>query len=121
MVELVQGARGKDRGARTQAVKGLFDSGAPGREILTKLIDAEKDVAAKQALAKLVWDEASTAIRTRLADGDRAAAEALLDFSVRTNHLPAHLAYAAYWHRRGKLAHRIRTLAPLTPPQPNPH
>jgi hypothetical protein len=121
IVDLVQGARGKDQGARMEAIKGLFDSGAPGREILAKLIDAQKDVAAKEALAILVWDEASTAIRTRLADGDRAAAEQLLDFSVRTNHLPAHLDYAAYWHRRGKLAERVRILAAMKPANPEQH
>jgi len=121
IVELVRVARGKDQAARMEAIKGLFDSGAPGREILAKLIDAQKDVAAKQALAKLVWGEASIAIRTRLADGDRAAAEQLLDFSVRTNHLRAHLDYAAYWHRRGKLAERVRILAAMKPANPEQH
>jgi tetratricopeptide (TPR) repeat protein len=115
IVEMVQAARGKDQRARMEGIKGLLESGGPGREILVKLIDRQKDLAAKDRLAKLVWREASTAIGTRIADGDRAGAEQLLDFSVRTDHLPAHLAYAAYWHRRGKLAERIRGLAASKP------
>jgi tetratricopeptide (TPR) repeat protein len=121
IADLVQAARGKDQQARKEAIKGLFDSGAPGREILLKLIDAQKDLAAKEALGKQVWQQALTAIRTELADGDRAAAEPLLDFGIRTNHLHAHLAYAAYWHRRGKLGERIRLLAASKPANPEHH
>jgi tetratricopeptide (TPR) repeat protein len=121
IVDLVERVRGKDQRARTEAIKGLLAAGARGREIIAKLINADKNPAANESLGELAFREIRSALQTRMVDGDRAAVEELLDFGLRTNQLAAHLSYAAYWLRRGKLAERLRILEAVKPINPEQH
>jgi tetratricopeptide (TPR) repeat protein len=121
IADLAQSFRGTDDAARQEAIKGLFASGAPGLKVLLRLIDAEKDPAAKESLAQQASTEVLAAIPPLMANGDRASVEELLDLSLLTNQPAAHLSYAVYWLRYGKLADRIRILEAAKPAKPERH
>jgi hypothetical protein len=102
--------RSGDDAARQTAIKGLLAAGKPGLTILLKLINAEKDEAVRTQVWQQIAPQALEAMPGRLAEGDRAAVEELLDLGLGSELPVVRQWYAAYWHRRGKLDVRIGRL-----------
>ncbi|HEY1861433.1 MAG TPA: hypothetical protein VGG61_13820, partial [Gemmataceae bacterium] len=110
VVDLWERFRSGDDAAKQEALKGLFGSGKSGLRVVRKLLDGEKDPNAKAALWQQIAQEAAVILPARMAEGDSATVEELLQIGLGSNQPGAQLAYAAYWLRRGKLAERIRAL-----------
>jgi hypothetical protein len=110
LVEFRDKYRSGDDAARQMAIRGLLTGGKPGLTILLKLINTEKDDATRAQIWQQIAPQALEAMPGRLAEGDRAAVEELLDLGLGSELPVVREWYAAYWFRRGELAKRIDLL-----------
>jgi Flp pilus assembly protein TadD len=103
VITIVGRYRAADENGKLNAVRELFDAGAPGCATLLKVARAEKDANFRRKLLDRIGQESSRAVPGLLAEGSFANLETLLELGVAADAELAMPSYAAYWLLRGRV------------------
>jgi tetratricopeptide (TPR) repeat protein len=111
IVDLVNAYRGAaDDAKRDEAVRGLLAKGSKGLGAVRKMVAAETEPMARDALTRTITQQAATAAPALLSEGKYDALEDLLEFSAATREPLALQNYVACLSMRGRLDAKIAEL-----------
>lgn len=104
---LIRKYRSGDSSAKDAAIRELLKLGKPGYPVLNKLAATEEDTNLRRSLFDRIATESAEAAGVKMAEGNFADAEELLEIGVATGHGPGLRNYAAYLLLRGRLGEKI--------------